>query len=144
VTRSLTAAVALLAAGLLLTGCGSGNANTTDAATITLLRRDMASVASAAASTNYSAADAALTVLKADALAARAGGTLSDSQLTRITAAATAVQADLAAATRTPTTTATATATATATLPLAPTPTPGKSKHKGRDGGGQGGGNGGD
>jgi hypothetical protein len=132
--------IGAIAVAVLLAGCGSGSAHNTDAATTTLLRRDMTALASAAASRNYASAATALAALNADAATARDAGKLTDDQLAQIRAAATTVQADLTAASR-----AAATTAAAPTVTPTPKPTPTKSKHKDAHSGGngQGGGPGG-
>jgi hypothetical protein len=135
--RAITALITIFAALIVVTACSNGapTKGSIDSTVQTQLRRDIATLAAAAAAHNTAAAQAALTALDSDAAAAHTAGKLSDAKLAQIRAAEATLQADLASSS--PTTPAPITPSITAS----PTPTDGKSKGKGN---GNGNGDGGD
>jgi hypothetical protein len=113
---------AAVAVAVALSGCGTGaSQDSIDAATKSLLQRDLRTLSQAAARRDYAAAGAALSAMNADLAAARTAGKLTDPKLAQIRAAAVKVQADLAASTP----------RASLTPPSSPTSTESKGHGKG-------------
>jgi len=88
----------VVAAVLLVTGCGAGTGGAEDAAVRAKLRQDVAELTQAVAGHDRAAARSALSRVLADSSAAHAAGRLSDDRFARIRTAASVVAGDLSAA----------------------------------------------